>query len=1263
MASGSIIHEVALGRPAAAKLHDQSASIADSIWQALKLLGSLKITVTMFAFSILILFVGTLAQDEQTLIDVKRIYFNSWIAMVPHHVFAPVTIFGPHSDFSIMIPIPGGATIGLILLVNLIAAKATRFSMNAKGRNLWIGTALLVFGIGTTVFVILNAHAENGLQGEPPFSYETLWNCTVASVYLIGVALIGKLFFSMPKTMLMRTVLAVGIIGTIGLAVFFATYRIPDPGLRIVWQLFKSLIAGVIMLVGLNLLFGKRGGNVLIHLAVGLLMLGQFVFGDRQNEEKMILQSGETTNIAIQQDEVELAIVETLPDGKQRHVAVDQDMLIDLAGRGKAMASELLPFDIRVDQWMKNSKFGRLDASVTDNPATMGIGTTGYAREMPPIGAAQKGANLAAAYVSLLDKKDRSLIGTLLVCQEANDASQVYLKTEEDIPNQVSVDGKSYEVGLRYRRTYKPYDVTLHEVKQVNYSGTTTPRDFRSTVTLHNRVTDSTQDGEIWMNNPIRFDGETFYQSEFFGKELVGVDTTGLQVVTNAGWLVPYLACVFAGLGMFAHFGQTFVRFASRFDREVEQTSRNASTPEISADLPKMPQKAKAKAVSGSRGVTAIGYRWIVPVLVTLLLAGGLLSSATPKPPKDGAIDWYKVGQIPMQDEGRIMPLDSVARRFLQTLSGRSSTIVRGDRESDDPAIRKDRTISATEYLFALANGDPSSREAKIFRIDAQELRDLLGLDPRDSGGSPGGWFDTAKHRYSLSQLIPKFDKFQKESDRVRQLLMPTTQGGKGMQTTELTFADRKIMELNSKLNLFMLMADAYRATPIPLPPQGASEEQIAQMGQQFLAMQRQMKALDESSVAGIVPPILTDKEFVTADEKQKRWRPLNSSVFDMQKSAFIETGFDDTATRSVYKIFQQSDEGTARDFEQAVAAHQSYMRTLPQSAEFGKRVEFEAWYNKFNPFTQSIVYYSIAIVCALLSFVFARQSLRRTAFWICAIIFVVHTVAIITRIYISDRPPVINLYSSAVYIGWAAVLAGLIIEVLYPIRLGVLVGGTMGVLTLLVAWGLDTSDTMPVLQAVLDTQFWLTTHVQCITLGYAATFFAGFIAIYALIHRIVALRFASPANRTALMGEQRILYKLCYGIVCFGLFFSFIGTVLGGLWADDSWGRFWGWDPKENGALMIVMWNAILLHARWDRMIAERGFYLLAIGGNIITAWSWFGTNQLGIGLHSYGFTESVLFILTLFVIGQIAIIIAGSILSKQDAQSKVEIDQAVDA
>jgi ABC-type transport system involved in cytochrome c biogenesis permease subunit len=128
----------------------------------------------------------------------------------------------------------------------------------------------------------------------------------------------------------------------------------------------------------------------------------------------------------------------------------------------------------------------------------------------------------------------------------------------------------------------------------------------------------------------------------------------------------------------------------------------------------------------------------------------------------------------------------------------------------------------------------------------------------------------------------------------------------------------------------------------------------------------------------------------------------------------------------------------------------------------------------------------------------------------------------------------------------------------------------------------------------------------------------------------------------------QDDLYRMTYGVVCFALFFSFIGTVLGGLWADDSWGRFWGWDPKENGALMIVLWNAAVLHARWDRWIGPRGFAMFAIGGNIVTAWSWFGTNQLGIGLHSYGFTSGVLMLLGAFVVSQLLLLAAGAALTR---------------
>jgi hypothetical protein len=122
-------------------------------------------------------------------------------------------------------------------------------------------------------------------------------------------------------------------------------------------------------------------------------------------------------------------------------------------------------------------------------------------------------------------------------------------------------------------------------------------------------------------------------------------------------------------------------------------------------------------------------------------------------------------------------------------------------------------------------------------------------------------------------------------------------------------------------------------------------------------------------------------------------------------------------------------------------------------------------------------------------------------------------------------------------------------------------------------------------------------------------------------------------------------LSRMTYGVVCFAMLFSFVGTILGGIWADQSWGRFWGWDSKENGAVLVVLMNALLLHARWGGLIRERGIAVMAVIGNIVTIWSWFGTNQLGIGLHSYGFTEGMALAIWITVASQVLIIGLGLI------------------
>jgi ABC-type transport system involved in cytochrome c biogenesis permease subunit len=233
---------------------------------------------------------------------------------------------------------------------------------------------------------------------------------------------------------------------------------------------------------------------------------------------------------------------------------------------------------------------------------------------------------------------------------------------------------------------------------------------------------------------------------------------------------------------------------------------------------------------------------------------------------------------------------------------------------------------------------------------------------------------------------------------------------------------------------------------------------------------------------------------------------------------------------------------------------------------------------------------------------------------------------------YLQERPPVTNLYSSAIFIGWGAVIVSLILERIFRDGIGAACAGAIGFITLIIAHHLAGSgDTLEMLQAVLDTNIWLATHVVAITTGYSAMFLAGMLAIIYVIRGVF--------TRSLKKETADSLARMTYGVVCFATLFSFVGTVLGGIWADQSWGRFWGWDPKENGAVLIVIWCAIILHARWGGFIRQRGLMVMAIFGNVVTSFSWFGVNMLGVGLHSYGFMQKAFPWLVGFMLGQLAL------------------------
>ena len=334
------------------------------------------------------------------------------------------------------------------------------------------------------------------------------------------------------------------------------------------------------------------------------------------------------------------------------------------------------------------------------------------------------------------------------------------------------------------------------------------------------------------------------------------------------------------------------------------------------------------------------------------------------------------------------------------------------------------------------------------------------------------------------------------------------------------------------------------------------------------------------------------------------------------------------------------------------------------RAGEDASTLGFEKTYNGFEPFYRSSIAYVLIFMIAGVSWLASTYSatlgrkgetarmLRNAAYILTAVVLLSHTFGLAGRMYIEGRPPVTNLYSSALFIGWGAVLLCFFTEKFLRLGVASAMGSLVGFGSLVIAHNLSldsslnpTGDTMEMMRAVLDSNFWLATHVVIITIGYSTTFLAGFLGIAYVCHKLALSVFGGSVKYGAkLMSTekdgQRILGSMIYGITCFSLFFSLVGTVLGGIWADQSWGRFWGWDAKENGALLIVIWNAILLHARWSGTAKIRGISSIAIFGNVVTAWSWFGTNMLGVGLHSYGFMDKAFNPLMYFIISQMIFI-----------------------
>lgn len=639
--------------------------------------------------------------------------------------------------------------------------------------------------------------------------------------------------------------------------------------------------------------------------------------------------------------------------------------------------------------------------------------------------------------------------------------------------------------------------------------------------------------------------------------------------------------------------------------------------------------------------------KFIPHIIVAVALAYTLMHARAPKQPENFELNEF--GRLPALLNGRIQPIDTVARNTLIQIAGMSKIP-----ESKTPALT---------WMMELITDPENANTRNIFRLHHPEIIKDLSLSDKGYRKKQLYWFsynDLEPHREMFrNEAIRIFDIKQENRNHQERQIFEVANALNTYQRLRWSFLPQGMTNLTTGLNDLSEAVTAARSEAAR-QPQGEESNQEAM--NRFMALGNAVEQASQLSLPSIIPP---------ADgQPAEAWSNVGQTIIQSLESTDPTTGkitYPESLNQYANAIsaFQQGD---SEDFNTAVSALNDRMVNLERphkagknewlfskaiSATFGKVVNFmqkpsrkakvEFFYNHLNPFACASGIYMLGFLAALVYVIRPKERTAwQTAYSLTFLAFIVHTLGIVVRMLLEGRPPVTNLYSSAVFVGWGAILLALFTEVLFRNALSILGCTMIGFATLRVAYYLSLDgDTMAMLQAVLDTNAWLATHVTTVTLGYSATFVAGFLGLVYLIMGIF----------TPLMDKDRrkMLSKVIYGIICFATLFSFVGTILGGIWADQSWGRFWGWDPKENGALLIVIFNAIILHARWGGMIRERGLVTMAIFGNVITAFSWFGTNLLGVGLHSYGFMEGTFKPLFLFVASQVLLTAIGMFLPER--------------
>ena len=588
---------------------------------------------------------------------------------------------------------------------------------------------------------------------------------------------------------------------------------------------------------------------------------------------------------------------------------------------------------------------------------------------------------------------------------------------------------------------------------------------------------------------------------------------------------------------------------------------------------------------------------------------------------------------LPVQEGGRVKPLDTYAQFLMLRINGmRGLKLETGER------------LKPTEWLMTCLLYPEVAKNLRHFIVDNNEVVAAIGVPTHED----------KRDRYNYNELLPGQEKLFELAREYSQI--DASQRSPVQQ--QILNLGNNMFEFEQLLNFFGFAEARFRVPGESIVAQAFPETEgvrystaLQRAPEVMLALRAQNQSLTEemlerevrslsalmndmdraavlSQVLAVLPP---------ADPEVPEWRDpadLLAIAFDISKPR--EDLFGGIAL--LEDLYLNRNDPAA--FKAALTAFHQHVSDIARARGEYAKVPLEYKYYRANFMFLSQWLYVLSFLLIALTWLLPRSTWTHwTSMVLVALPTVLLIVGITLRCIIRSRPPVSTLYETILFITAVAVLMALALEYLNRQRIAIAVGAVMGSIGMFLAYRYELKegvDTMPSLVAVLDTNFWLTTHVTTVTAGYAAGLLAGAIAHIYILGKL----FHFKRNDLTF---YRTLGRMCYGVLAFGLIFATVGTILGGIWANYSWGRFWGWDPKENGALMIVLWSLVIFHARMGRYIGDLGTAICSVLLAMIVAFSWWGVNLLGVGLHSYGFTSGIMNLLVLFWLSQCLVIVMG--------------------